>query len=146
VVRARAFEAVTTPEISKVQEESANGDQEDGMQIEQRIVGDVAIVKVTGDITLGQESDVILKDKINSLLQQGHRKVLLDLGDVSYVDSAGLGQLVQVHATTTRQGGTLKVLHVTRRLRDLLVLTKLLVVFDAHESEAEALASFGAVV
>jgi anti-sigma B factor antagonist len=112
------------------------------MQIEQRIAGEVAIVKVTGDITLGKGGDVILKDKINSLLQQGHRKILLDLGDVSYVDSAGLGQLVQVHATTTRQGGSLKLLNVTRRLRDLLVVTKLLVVFDAFDSEADALASF----
>jgi anti-sigma B factor antagonist len=112
------------------------------MQIEQRIAGDVAIVKVTGDITLGKGGDVILKDKINSLLQQGQRKLVLDLGDVSYVDSAGLGQLVQVHATTTRQGGTLKLLNVTKRLRDLLVVTKLLVVFDAFDSEADALASF----
>jgi anti-sigma B factor antagonist len=112
------------------------------MQIEQRIAGEVAIVKVTGDITLGKGGDVILKDKINSLLQQGHRKLLLDLGNVSYVDSAGLGQLVQVHATTTRQGGTLKLLSVTKRLRDLLVVTKLLVVFDAFDSEADALASF----
>jgi anti-sigma B factor antagonist len=118
------------------------GSEERGMQIEQRIVGDVAIVKVTGDITLGKGGDVILKDKINSLLQQGQRKLVLDLGDVSYVDSAGLGQLVQVHATTTRQGGTLKVLNVTKRLRDLLVVTKLLVVFDAFDSEADALASF----
>jgi anti-sigma B factor antagonist len=112
------------------------------MEIGQRIAGDVAVVKVTGDITLGKGGDVILKDKINSLLQQGHRKLLLDLGDVSYVDSAGLGQLVQVHATTTRQGGSLKLLNVTKRLRDLLVVTKLLVVFDAFDSEAEALASF----
>jgi anti-sigma B factor antagonist len=112
------------------------------MEIGQRIAGDVAVVKVTGDITLGTGGDVILKDTINSLLQQGHRKLLLDLGDVSYVDSAGLGQLVQVHATTTRQGGSLKLLNVTKRLRDLLVVTKLLVVFDAFDSEAEALASF----
>ena len=112
------------------------------MQIEQRIAGDVVIIKVTGDITLGKGGDVILKDKINSLLQQDHKKLLLDLGGVSYVDSAGLGQLVQVHATTTRQGGVLKLLSVTKRLRDLLVVTKLLVVFDAFDSEAEALASF----
>jgi anti-sigma B factor antagonist len=115
------------------------------MQIEQRIAGDVAIVKVTGDITLGKGGDVILKDKINSLLQQGHRKLLLDMGNVSYVDSAGLGQLVQVHATTTRQGGVLKLLSVTKRLRDLLVVTKLLVVFDAFDEEREALASFAKV-
>ena len=112
------------------------------MQVEQRIAGDVAVITVTGDITLCKGGDVLLKDKINSLLQQGHRKLLLDLGAVSYVDSAGLGQLVQVHATTTRQGGTLKLLNPTKRLRDLLVLTKLLVVFDAFEDEDAALASF----
>ena len=112
------------------------------MQFDTQIQGDVVIVRVGGDITLGKGSDVILKDKVNSLLQQGHRKILLDLGQVSYVDSAGLGQLVQIHATTSRQGATLKVLHVTKRLRDLLVVTKLLLVFDTFENEAEALASF----
>jgi anti-sigma B factor antagonist len=112
------------------------------MQIEQRIAGDVAIVRITGDISLGKGGDVLLKDKMNSLLQQGHRKLLLDLSGVSYVDSAGLGQLVAVHATTARQGGTMKLLHVTKRLRDLLVVTKLLVVFDSFDDEAEALNSF----
>jgi anti-sigma B factor antagonist len=116
------------------------------MQIEQRIVGDVAIITVKGDITAGKGGDVILKDKINSLLQQGHRKLLLDLGGVSYVDSAGLGQLVAVHATTTRQNGVLRLLNVTKRLKDLLVVTRLLVVFDAFDDEAEALASFSAGV
>ena len=91
------------------------------MQIEQRIVGDVAVIKVMGDITVGKGGDIILKDKINSLLQQGQRKLLLDLGGVSYVDSAGLGQLVSVHATTTRQNGVLRLLNVTKRLKDLLV-------------------------
>jgi anti-sigma B factor antagonist len=112
------------------------------MQFETEIKDDVVILRVNGDITLGKGSDVILKDKVNSLLQQGHRKLLLDLGQVSYVDSAGLGQLVQIHATTARQGAALKVLNVTRRLRDLLVVTKLLLVFDTFESEADALASF----
>ena len=112
------------------------------MQFETESKGDVVIVRVDGDITMGKGSDVILKDKVNSLMQQGHRKILLDLGKVSYVDSAGLGQLVQIHATTTRQGATLKVLNVTKRLRDLLVVTKLLLVFDTFENEAEALASF----
>ena len=112
------------------------------MQFDTESKGDVVVVRVDGDITLGKGSDVILKDKVNSLLQQGHRKILLDLGKVSYVDSAGLGQLVQIHATTTRQGAALKVLNVTKRLRDLLVVTKLLLVFDTFESEVEALASF----
>jgi anti-sigma B factor antagonist len=112
------------------------------MQLEQRNVGDVAIVKVTGDITLNKGGDVLLKDKINSLLQQGTKNVLLDLGGVSYVDSAGLGQLVHVHTTTTHNGGRLKLLNMTKRLTDLLVVTKLATVFDTYENEAEALASF----
>jgi anti-sigma B factor antagonist len=112
------------------------------MQIEQRVVGEVAIIQVLGDITLGKGGDVILKDKIQSLLQQGYRKLLIDLGSVSYVDSAGLGQLVQVYATTSHLGGSLKLLNLTKRLKDLLVLTKLLTVFETYESEEAALASF----
>jgi anti-sigma B factor antagonist len=112
------------------------------MQIDQRVTGDVAIVTINGDVTLSKGGDVILKDKIQSLLQQGHRKIVLDMGNVSYVDSAGLGQLVQVYATTSHNGGSLKLLNLTKRLKDLLVLTKLLTVFDAYDSEADALASF----
>ena len=112
------------------------------MQIDQRTNGDVAIVGIRGDITLSKGGDVLLKDKIQSLLQQGHRKILLDLGNVSYVDSAGLGQLVQVYATTSHLGGSLKLLNLTKRLRDLLVLTKLLTVFESYDSESDAVASF----
>ena len=114
------------------------------MQLEQRIVGAIAIVKVTGDITLNKGGDVLLKDKVQSLIQQGHANLLIDLTDVTYVDSAGLGELVQAYATTKNRGGALKLLNVTKRLRDLLVVTKLLTVFDTFESEADALASFGA--
>jgi anti-sigma B factor antagonist len=103
------------------------------MQLEQREAGDVTVVKVVGDITLNKGGDVILKDKINSLLQQGTKKVLLDLGSVSYVDSAGLGQLVHVHTTTTHHGGQLKLLNLSKRLTDLLVVTKLATVFDSYE-------------
>lgn len=113
------------------------------MQIEQRTVGDVVVVKIKGDITLSDGGDALLKDKIRSLLQQGHRQILIDLGDVSYVDSAGLGQLVHVYATTKNAGGTLKLLHVTKRLHQLMVVTRLLTVFDAYDNEAEAIASFG---
>jgi anti-sigma B factor antagonist len=112
------------------------------MHIEQRVVGDVAVMQVLGDITLGKGGDVLLKDKIQSLLQQGYRKMLLDMGNVSYVDSAGLGQLVQVYATTSHLGGSLKLLNLTKRLKDLLVLTKLLTVFETYDSEESALASF----
>jgi anti-sigma B factor antagonist len=112
------------------------------MQIEQRVNGDIAIMSIVGDITLSKGGDVLLKDKVQSLLQQGHRKLLLDMGRVSYVDSAGLGQLVQVYATTSHLGGSLKLLNLTKRLKDLLVLTKLLTVFDAYDSEDAAVASF----
>ena len=112
------------------------------MELEQRIVGNVAIIKVTGDITLSKGGDVLLKDKVQSLLQQGHKHLLVDLSGVSYVDSAGLGELVQAYATTTNRGGALKLLNVTKRLRDLLVVTKLLTVFETFDSEAPALASF----
>ena len=109
------------------------------MQIEERTSGDVVIVSVKGDITLGRGGDVLLKDKIGSLLQQGRTKIVLDLGNV---DSAGLGQLVRISATTTNKGAQLRLIHLTKRLTDLLVLTKLLTVFQTYDSEAEALASF----
>ena len=112
------------------------------MELEQRIAGDVAIIKVTGDITLNKGGDVLLKDKVQSLLQQGHQRLLVDLSGVSHVDSAGLGELVQAYATTKTRGGALKLLNVTTRLRDLLVITKLLTVFEVFDSEASALASF----
>jgi anti-sigma B factor antagonist len=112
------------------------------MQIDELVKGDVTIVKVTGDITLNKGGDVILKDKINSLLQQGRKKLLLDLGGVAYVDSAGLGQLVQVKVTASRNSAVLKLLNITKRLQDLLVVTRLSTVFDSFENEAEGLASF----
>jgi anti-sigma B factor antagonist len=114
------------------------------MELEQRVVGDVVIVKVTGDITLDRGGDVLLKDKMRSLLLEGYRNLLLDLGGVLYVDSAGLGEMVQAYMNTKHRGGSLRLLRVTKRLRNLLVVTKLLTVFDAYDSEADALASFGA--
>ena len=112
------------------------------MEIEERVVGAVTIIGVSGDITLNKGGDVILKDKINSLLQQGRKKLLLDLGGVAYVDSAGLGQLVQVKVTAGRASADLKLLHITKRLQDLLVVTRLSTVFDTYEDEAAALATF----
>ena len=112
------------------------------MQIDQKMAGEVIVVHISGDITLNQGGDVLLKDKIQSLLQQGHKKLVLDLGGVAYVDSAGLGQLVQIHATAKNQGGSLRIANVTKKLKDLLVVTKLVTVFDSYDSEKEALASF----
>jgi anti-sigma B factor antagonist len=112
------------------------------MQLEEHIVGDVTIITVTGDITLNKGSDVVLRDKVRSLLQQGRTKLLIDLGRVAYVDSAGLGELVQAYITAKNKGGTLKLLKTTKRLEDLLTLTKLVTVFDSYDTEAEAVASF----
>jgi anti-sigma B factor antagonist len=112
------------------------------MQLEQRIAGNVAIITINGDITLNKGGDILLKDKVQSLIQQGQKNIVVDLGGVSYVDSAGLGQLVQAYATTKNKGGALKLLNVTKRLKDLLVVTKLLTVFDTYDDEKAALASF----
>ena len=112
------------------------------MNLSERRVGDVVIVDVSGKITLGEGGDLAMKDKVRSLLEQGHKKILLNLGDVSYVDSAGLGEIVQSYATVSKNGGTLKLLNTTKRIKDLLSITKLLTVFECHDSEAEAVTSF----
>ena len=112
------------------------------MQLEQRMAGNVAIISIDGDITLNKGGDVLLKDKVQSLIQQGTKNIVIDLSRVAYVDSAGLGQLVQAYATTKNKGGALKLLNVTKRLKDLLVVTKLLTVFDTYDDEKAALASF----
>jgi anti-sigma B factor antagonist len=113
------------------------------MQIEERTVGDVNILDVKGRITLG-EGDELLKDKVNSLLNQGRKKIVLNLADVPYIDSAGLGEIVRTYTTVSRQGGSLKLLSLTKRITDLLAITKLLTVFETYESENEAVQSFSA--
>ena len=111
------------------------------MEIEQRPSGDVMILDLKGKLTIGS-GDELLKDKINSLIQQGYKKLLLNLADVPYVDSAGLGAIVSSYTTVSREDGSLKLLSLTNRIKDLLAITKLLTVFDTYESEAEAVASF----
>ena len=113
------------------------------MQILERNVGDVVVLDLKGKITLG-EGDELLKDKVNSLINQGHRKILLNLADVPYVDSAGLGEIVRTYTTVSRQGGSLKLLSLTKRITDLLAITKLLTVFETFESENDAIRSFSA--
>jgi anti-sigma B factor antagonist len=111
------------------------------MQIDERIVGDVSVLDVVGRITLG-EGDELLKDKVNSLLNQGRKKIILNLAEVPYVDSAGLGEIVRTYTTVSRQGGNLKLLNLTKRITDLLSITKLLTVFETYDSEADAVQSF----
>ena len=113
------------------------------MQIEERSAGDVIVLDLKGKMTLG-EGDEQLRDKINSLVQQGHRKIVLNLEGVPYLDSAGLGEIVRTYTTISRQGGSLKLLNLTKRITDLLSITKLLTVFETFDSENEAVRSFSA--
>ena len=113
------------------------------MQIEERAVGDVVVLDLKGKITLG-EGDELLKDKVNSLVNQGHKKIVLNLAEVPYIDSAGLGEVVRTYTTVSHQGGSLKLLNLTKRITDLLSITKLLTVFETFDSENEAVRSFSA--
>ena len=113
------------------------------MQIDERTVGDVMVLDVKGKVTLG-EGDEMLKDKVNSLVNQGHKKIVLNLADVPYIDSAGLGEIVRTYTTVSRQGGSLKLLNLTKRITDLLSITKLLTVFETYDSETDAIRSFAA--
>jgi anti-anti-sigma factor len=112
------------------------------MQLEERVVQDVVIVKITGEITLKKRGDAMLHDAVRSLIGRGHKKVLIDLAAVSYVDSAGLGELVQAHSITRNGGGSLRLFNPTKRLHDLLVVTDLVKFFQNYDDEAQALASF----
>ena len=107
------------------------------MEIAERTVNEVTILDLKGKMTLG-EGDELLKDKINSLLVGGR----LNLEGVPYIDSAGLGEVVRTYTTVSRQGGSLKLLNLTKRIEDLLAITKLLTVFETFDSEAEAVQSY----
>jgi anti-sigma B factor antagonist len=113
------------------------------MQIEERVVDDVTILDLKGKMTLG-EGDELLKDKIASLVGQGKKKILLNLEAVPYIDSAGLGEIVRTYTSISRQNGRLKLLNVSKRIQDLLVITKLITIFDSYDGEAEAVKSFAA--
>jgi len=111
------------------------------MQIEERSAGDVMVLDLKGKMTLG-EGDELLKDKINSLVHQGRRKIVLNLEQVPYIDSAGLGEIVRTYTTISREGGSMKLLNLTKRITDLLSITKLLTVFETYDNEADAVRSF----
>jgi len=111
------------------------------MKIEQRTVSDVTVLDVKGKMLIG-EGDELLREKINSLVEEGKSKILLNLAEVPYVDSAGLGEIVRCYTTVSRKDGSLKLLNLTKRLQDLLSITKLLTVFETFDSEEEAVKSF----
>ncbi len=108
-----------------------------------RRVGNVAIVDLSGKVTLGENTG-ILRDELRSVLAQGNKNIVLNMKDVSYVDSAGLGELVGVYTTATNQGGAVKLLHLQGKMKDLMQITKLHTIFPAFENEQEAVSSFGA--
>jgi len=106
-----------------------------------RQVGDVHVMDVEGRITLGEGSSA-LRDALRQMVGSNKKKILLNLGEVSYIDSSGIGELVSAFTTATNQGGQLKLLNLTKRVKDLLQITKLYTVFDVHDDEAAAIRSF----
>ena len=116
------------------------------MTISERTSGSVCILDIEGPIVVGRGSADLLADKVRSLLQQGQKQLIINLAGVPYMDSTGLGAMVHAYATATRQGGSVKLLHVTKKLHDLLVITKLATVFESFDNEPGALASFPAAV
>jgi anti-sigma B factor antagonist len=111
------------------------------LTIKERQAGDVTILDLSGKITIG-EGSVQLREAVRKLLDESKKKILLNLGDVSYVDSSGIGELVSSYTTTNNQGGQLKLLNLTKKIQDLLMITKLLTVFQTFDNEQEAVASF----
>jgi anti-sigma B factor antagonist len=103
--------------------------------------GDVTNLDVAGKITLGDGS-VVLREKVKELVAGGNKKVLLNLGNVTYIDSSGIGELVAAFTSVSNSGGALKLLHLTKRVQDLLQITKLYTVFEVHDDEAKAIDSF----
>ena len=112
------------------------------MKATNRQVEGVAVVDMSGRITVG-EGSVVLRDTIRDLIGKGQKKILLNLGDVTYIDSSGIGELVSAFTAVRREGGELKLLNLTKKVHDLLQITKLYTVFDIKDDEAAAIKAFG---
>jgi anti-sigma B factor antagonist len=111
------------------------------LDVIERQAGDVTVLDMRGAVRIG-EGSVALRDSVRGLVEGGKKKILLNLGGVSYIDSSGIGELIANYTTVSRQGGELKLLNLTDKIQNLLVITKLLTVFDSYDNEAEALNSF----
>jgi len=111
------------------------------MKANNREVDGVTVVDMSGRITLG-EGSVVLRDTIRDLIGKGQKKILLNLGDVTYIDSSGIGELVSAFTAARREGGELKLLNLTKKVHDLLQITKLYTVFDIKDDETAAVGSF----
>ena len=111
------------------------------MQISERKVGAVTVIDMSGKFAAGEGAGR-LQDKVTSLIFQGEKQIVLNVGMLSYVDSAALGEIVASHGVALRGGGKIKLANVGKRLQDVIVMTKLLAVFESHDSEEAAVASF----
>jgi anti-sigma B factor antagonist len=111
------------------------------MKASTRQIDGVTVVDLSGRITLG-EGSVVLRDTVRDLIGKGEKKILLNLGDVTYIDSSGIGELVSAFTTVRNQGGELKLLKLTKKVHDLLQITKLYTVFDVKDDETQAISSF----
>jgi anti-sigma B factor antagonist len=111
------------------------------MKIETRTVGDVHILDISGKITLG-EGTMAVRNTVRDVLKNGGKKIILNLADVNYIDSSGIGELVSSYTTVTNQGGKLNLLNLTKKIQELLAITKLLTVFSVYDNEQQAISSF----
>lgn len=111
------------------------------LNVNERQAGDVTVLDLSGKITIG-EGSVALRTAVRRLLEEGKKRVLLNLAQVSYIDSSGIGELVSSYTAANKEAGQLKLLNLTQKIKDLLTITKLYTVFDVYENEAEALNSF----
>jgi anti-sigma B factor antagonist len=111
------------------------------MNVSSRQVNGITVVDMSGRITLG-EGGVVLRETIHNLLDKGDKKILLNLGDISYIDSSGIGELIGAFTSVRKQGGDLKLLNLTKKVKDLLQITKLYTVFDVKDDEAAAISGF----
>jgi anti-sigma B factor antagonist len=111
------------------------------LNISERQAGDVTVLDLSGKITIG-EGSVSLRGAIRRLIEEGKKKILLNLGKVSYVDSSGIGELVSSFTTINREGGQLKLLNLSQKIQDLMTITKLHTVFDVYDDETTGLNSF----
>ena len=111
------------------------------MKIDTRTIGDVSILDCSGKITLG-EGTMATRNAVREVLKNGGKKIILNLNDVNYIDSSGIGELVSSFTSVTNQGGQLKLLNLTKKIQELLAITKLLTVFQTFEDEQKAISSF----
>ncbi len=111
------------------------------MELSRRDLGKVTILDISGKLTT-TDGGGQLKERVSSLIAEGHKNIILNLANLSYMDSAGLGEMVACHSTAAKNGGVVKLANTTSRMKDLLTITKLVTVFDAHDTEAQAVSSF----